>query len=249
MSVYEMVEDQAEGPIATPSQSIEAINRIMSVLFTYKRPAMYKDIALATNLHKITTSQALSASRDMGLTKSGGKRGVYVTTSAGQEYGRLLTAGKENEAKKYLGKILKKQPAYKEIIVFLEAIKGEARDPMDIIIDIERKLNKSWSGTARSRYRDSLTSILTYAGFIRKEGDKIFSLIEQETEETSKLSDSDEKDFVASEKFELLQSNDFRFEVKADSSVLKFAKSQFLAWIDFLEEKIKQEETANDKES
>jgi len=228
-----------EGPIATPSQSIEAINKLMSVLFTYKRPAMYKDMAIASNLHEITASQALSASRDMGLTKSGGKRGLYVLTSSGTEYARLLTAGKESEAKQYLGELLKNQPAYKEIISFLKAIQGEARDPMDIIIDIERKLNKSWSGTARSRYRDSLISILMYAGLIQKEGDKIFSLLGRGTE--TKTTDSEPRS-ENSENFEFLQTSDFRFEIRANSNVLEFAKSQFSAWIEFLRKKIAQEE-------
>lgn len=234
-----------KGPIATPNQTIGSINKVISVLFTYKRPAMYKDLALATNLHNITASQALSSSRDMGLTKSGGKRGLYVLTSDGQEYARLLTAGKEIEAKQYLGKLLQRQPAYKEIIVFLSAIRGEARDPLDMVIDIERKIGKSWSPTARNRYRDCLVSILTYAGLIQKEGNKIFSILGSEESREEIV-----PEIVApiAEDFELLQTNDFRFEIRKDIDVLTFAKSQFHAWIEFLEKKITEEEKSKNQE-
>jgi len=228
----------AEGPIATPNQSIDSINKVVSVLFTYMRPAMYKDVAIATNLHRATASQALSASRDIGLTTSGGKKGLYVLTEFGKEYARLLTAEKENEAKLYLRQLLQSQAAYKEILMFLRAIRGEARDPMDLIIDIERKLNKSWSQSARNRYRDCLVSILAYAGLVQKEGDKIFSVTGGEApfeEATPEIA------APTYEEFELLQTNDFRFEIKKEVEVLSFAKSQFLAWIEYLEKKMTKE--------
>lgn len=226
------------GPIATPNQSIDSINKVVSVLFTYKRPAMYKDVAIATNLHQATASQALSASRDMGLTTSGGKKGLYIMTNSGQEYARLLTAEKEKEAKLYLRELLQRQPAYKEIVMFLRAIRGEARDPLDLVIDIERKLNKSWSQHARNRYRDCLVSILAYAGLVQKEGDKIFSLFGGETPSEEVTPETVVPTY---EDFELLQTNDFRFEVKKDAEVLSFAKSQFLAWIEYLEKKMTSE--------
>jgi len=233
------------GPIATPNQGIDSINKVLSVLFTYKRPAMYKDVAIATNLHPMTASQALSASRDLGLTTSGGKKGLYVLTNSGQEYARLLTAGKEKEAKLSLRELLQRQPAWKEIIMFLSAIRGEARDPLDLVIDIERKLNKSWSPTARNRYRDNLVSILAYASLIQKEGDKIFSLLGGEipSEEVT-------PEIVAPtyEDFELLQTNDFRFEIKKDPDVLAFATGQFLAWTKYLEKKIAQEKRSKSQD-
>jgi len=234
----EVDEIVAKGPIATPNQSIEPINKVVSVLFTYKRPAMYKDVAIATNLHRVTVSQALSASRDMGLTTSGGKKGLYVLTKSGQEYARLLTAGKENKAKPYLGELLQSQPAYKEIVMFLNAIRGEARDPLDLVIDIERKLSKTWSQSARTRYRENLVSILVYAGLVQKKGNRIFSLLGEETpseEVTPEIATPTHEDY------ELLQTNDFRFEIRKDADALTFAKSQFLAWIEYLQEKMNRE--------
>lgn len=233
--------------IATPNRGIEVINKVISVLFSYKRPAMYKDVAIASNLHPMTVSQALSASRDIGLTTSGGKKGLYVLTKHGQEYARFLTVGKEKEAKLILRELLQRQPRWKEIMVFLNAIRGEARDPLDLVIDIERKLNKSWSQSARSRYRDCLVSILTYAGLIEIQGGKMFSLLGEEAPEEEEVTP---EAAVPTEMppfdFALLQTDDFRFEIRKDSAVLAFAKSQFLAWIDYLQKRIAEEEKTED---
>ena len=229
--------------IATPNRGIDVINKVVSVLFSYKRPAMYKDVAIASNLHPITVSQALSASRDMGVTTSGGKKGLYVLSSSGREYARLLTAGKEKEAKIILRELLKKQPRWKEIMVFLEAIRGEARDPLDLVIDIERKLNKSWSQSARSNYREHLVSILAYAGLIEVQGGKIFSLLGEEAPEEEEVTpEVGVPTEMPPSDFALLQTDDFRFEIRKNSDVLDFAKSQFLAWIDYLKQKLAEEE-------
>lgn len=229
-------------PIATPNQGIDPINKVVSVLFSYKRPAMYKDVSIATNLHHMTASQALSASRDLGLTTSGGKKGLYVLTEAGTEYARLLTAGKEKQAKTLLRELIQRQPSWKEIMVFLRAIRGEARDPLDLVLDVERKLNKSWKSSARNNYRDRYVSILTYAGLIEEEGGKIFSLIDmeepfEEVEEVTTLAPE-----LTAPDFALLQTDDFRFEIRKDADVIPFAKSQFLAWLEYLEKKIAKEE-------
>jgi len=229
--------------IATPNRGIEVINKVVSVLFSYKRPAMYKDVAIASNLHLVTVSQALSASRDMGLTTSGGKKGLYVLTQSGQEYARFLTAGKEKEAKLVLRQMLQQESRWKEIMVFLKAIRGEARDPVDLVIDIERKLNKNWSQSARSRYRDCLVSILTYTGLIEIQGGKIFSLLGEEASEEEEIApEVAVPTEMPSSDFALFQSDDFRFEIRKDSDVLTFAKSQFLAWIDYLQKRIAEEE-------
>lgn len=228
------------GPIATPNQSIDAINKVVSVLFSYKRPAMYKDVALAANLHQMTVSQALSASRDMGLTRSAGKKGLYVLTSEGQEYARLLTAGKENEAKSLLHDLLERLPTWKEVMVFLKAIRGEARDPIDLILDVERKLNKNWSRQQRSRLADCFSSILIYADFVRKKGGKIFSLLDEQA--VSEEPEKEEPQLFEPSEYALLQTDDFRFEIRKKPEVLEFARTQFLAWLNYLKKKIKDEE-------
>lgn len=239
MSQIDEMTTRTKFPIATPNQGIEPINRVISVLFSYKRPAMYKDVSITTNLHYMTVSQALSASRDLGLTTSGGKKGLYVLTDAGMEYARLLTAGKEKEAKALLRDLIQHQPAWKEIMVFLKAIRGEARDSLDLVLDVERKLNKSWKSSARNNYRDCYVSILTYAGLIEEKGGKIFSLMDMEKpleEVAAPVSEPTPPDFA------LFQTDDFRFEIRKDADVLAFAKSQFIAWLEYLEKKIAQEE-------
>jgi len=239
MSQNEEIETGTAFPIATPNQGIESINKVISVLFSYNRPAMYKDLSVPTNLHHMTVSQALSASRDLGLTTSGGKKGLYVLTNAGKEYARLLTAAKEKEAKVLLRDLIHHQPAWKEIIAFLKAIRGEARDPLDLVLDVERKLNKSWKSSARNNYRDCYVSILTYAGLIEEKGGKIFSLLDIEVpleEVPTPISELAPPDFA------ILQTDDFRFEIRKDADVLPFAKSQFLAWLGYLEKKIAKEE-------
>jgi len=233
------------GTIATPNQGIEAINKVVSVLFSYKRPAMYKDLALATGLHEMTVSQALSATRDMGLTTSGGKKGLYILTNEGLEYGRLLTADKEDEAKLFLNRLLQNQPAWKQIIVFLKAIRGEARDPLDLALDVERNLNKSWSRQQRNKYRDCYVSILTYSGLIQKEGEKIFSLVDRETPAEPVVPPTVQK----TSDFALFQSDDFRFEIRKNSEALAFAKNQFLAWIEYLEKTLVQEKMSENQKS
>ena len=229
--------------IATPNARIDVINKVVTVLFNYRRPAMYKELAIASNLHPSSVSQALSASRDMGLTTSGGKKGLYVLTDRGKEYARFQTVGREKEAKLILRELLQEQPRWKEIMVFLKVIRGEARDPLDLVIDIERKLNRSWSPSGRSNYRECLVSILAYAGLIEVQGGKIFSLLGEEEEPEEEVSPA----VVAlpteiPSDFALLQTDDFRFEVRKDVNAVDFAKSQFLAWIDYLKQRLADEE-------
>ena len=231
--------------IATPNQRIDVINKVVTVLFNYKRPAMYKDVAIAANLHPSSVSQALSASRDMGLTTSGGKKGLYVLTDRGREYARFQTVRREKEAKLILRELLQVQPRWKEIMVFLKAIRGEARDPLDLVIDIERKLGRSWSQSGRISYRECLVSILGYADLVEVRGGKIFSLLGEEAPEEEEVTpEVGVPTGMPPSDFALLQTDDFRFEVRKDSDVLDFAKSQFIAWMDYLKQRLVEEKKA-----
>lgn len=230
-------------PIATPIQSIEAINKVVGVLFNYNRSVMYKDVAIASNLHPMVASQALSTARDIGLTELSGKRGLYVLTKRGIEYARLLTAGKQEEAKPILRQIIKNNPKWTEIMLFLKATRGQARDPLDLVLDIESKLGKKWSQSMRLRISDCLVSILNFAGLIQKEGGKIFSLVETEATSTEIVTpdtvESTEPVTISKEEeFEKLETNDFRFEIRRDLKVLDFAKNQFSAWVEYLKQKL-----------
>jgi len=213
--------------VARPIQSIDIINKLVSVLFTYKRSVMYKDIATVVNLHPATVSQGLSASRDLGLTRLAGRKGLYVLTKDGEEYARLMTAGKEGDAKLLLRKIIESNPLWTDIIVFLKATRGQARDPLDLVLDIERKLGKKWAPGMRNRLR---------------EGNKIISLAEATPEKLqSKLTPMappTRHPSFTSEDFARLQTEDFSFEIRKDIEVLDFAKEQFLAWIEYLRKKL-----------
>ncbi|RLI47315.1 hypothetical protein DRO69_00925 [Candidatus Bathyarchaeota archaeon] len=166
--------------IATPSVGIDGINHAVRALRAYKEPATYKDLAKGANLHPVYMSQSLSAARDVGLTESAGKRGLYKLTSDGEEYARFLSYGQESECKELLKRIILNNPLWSEIIRFLRMSKGEARDPLLLVGDIEGKLGKRWSPSMRSGYASAYTSILEFAGLIRVEGGNMVSELELE---------------------------------------------------------------------
>ena len=247
--------EAAAGAIASPVQSIEAINKAVATLFTYKRPGSYKDIAAAVGMHPVTVSQALSGSRDLGLTQLAGKRGLYVLTKDGQEYARLVTAGKVRESQAYLNRVIQSNPMWDEIVSFLKATKGQKRDPMDIVLDVERKLGKQWSKTMRQSVKDGYLSVLTYTQLAKKEGDGIVSVIEeiplvpeaggeagvQATATTMATSPESKPGFAR------LQSEDFLFEVRKDPSVIGFVRSQFEPWLNYVESVAKAEKEKKEK--
>ena len=237
------------GGIATPLQGIEAINKVIQVLFTYKRAITYKELTPAVKLNKTTVSQALSASRDLGLTALAGKKGLYVLTKDGEEYGRLLTAGKRDEARSLFRNILQKQPLWTEILTFLKATYNQERDPIDLVLDVERKLGKQWSRSMRKRLRDSYVSILSYARLVEKRGRKIISQIKPEeiTREmpSNKMISAMSKTLPSSE-FAKLAGDDFKFEVRKSLDALEFAESQFHAWMDYLKKQLAKSETKSE---
>ena len=105
-----------EENIATPLVTIGTINTVLVVLFRIDKPAKYSEINTMADLSPVNTSKALSAARDMTLTEYAGKRGTYVLTSKGKEYARLISADKENEAKKVLFDLLMTAPPYEYVI-------------------------------------------------------------------------------------------------------------------------------------
>ena len=53
--------------VARPYMAIEAINKVVTVLYRYKTSATYRDTASACGIHPVMVSQALAAARDVGL--------------------------------------------------------------------------------------------------------------------------------------------------------------------------------------
>jgi hypothetical protein len=249
--------------VARPYMAIEAINKVVTVLYRYKTSATYKDISSACGMHPVMVSQALAAARDVGLVESAGRKGLYILTAEGVEYARFISAGKATEAKNILRIILKKNPLWAEIIRFLSATRGQSRDPLDLVLEIERITGKRYAGLTRSRLRDSLVSILEAAEMVIKEGSKIIPVDESQIERSEIVEgESPEmKEFLAKVKeaaskkpsipppepstvqqdFAILRGDDFTFEVRKDLDALEFVKKQFADWIEYVRVKLEKE--------
>jgi len=229
--------------IARPLQRIDSINKVVKVMYGYKTSVIYKDIATACDMHPVNVSQALSAARDVGLTELAGKKGLYNLSQEGKEYARLLTAGKERDARTLLRRLIKQNPLWIEIGKFLDATRGQPRDPLDLVLEIERKAGKQWSPSTRAGLRDSLVSILDFAEVVVQEGSKIISVgekqIEHEDETDSQL--TPEPHEAAEKEFAMLKGDDFTFEVRKDLETLEFAESQFAAWVNYLKKTLLKE--------
>lgn len=226
---------------ARPLQSIGVINRVVMVLYNYKRSVSYKDIAVACNMHPVNVSQALSAAHDIGLTALAGAKGLYTLTEDGIEYVRLLTSGKEKDASKLLRDILMKNKRWTEIMTFLNATRGQARDPIDLVLEIERNAGKQWKPTMRGRLRDSLVSILEFAEVIVREGSKIIAIGERQTVQLEEESQYPPSMAVSPDReFAMLKGDDFTFEIRKDLKALEFAEKQFLDWIKYLRTKLQE---------
>jgi len=233
---------QAKVSVARPLQPMSAINRVVSVLYNYKRSVLYKDIAAACNMHPVNVSQALSAARDLGLTELVGKKGLYNLTDPGKEYARFLTSGKENEAKSFLQGLLRANPLWVEIITFLNATRGQSRNPLDLVLEIERKAGKQWKPAMRTKLRDSLVSILEYAEMIVREGANIVPVGKDQVPQEEVVEVPAKVSVVSSEEeFARLVGDEFTFEVRRDLEAIEFAESQFTAWVNYLKKKLLKE--------
>lgn len=234
---------QTRMKIARPLQTISSINKVVKVMYGYKTSVIYKDIATACAMHPVNVSQALSASRDVGLTQLAGRKGLYNLTDEGKEYARFLTAGREKEAKDLIRRLIRQNSLWVEIVRFLNATRGQPRDPLDLVLEIERKVGKQWSPSTRSSLRESLVSILEFAGIIVKEGAKIIPVGEEQVKQVGEEELS--SDFSISrptdKEFAVLKGDDFTFEVRKDSEALEFAEAQFAAWVSYLKKKLTQE--------
>ena len=230
-------------PVLT--MTIEPVNKVVAVLFNYKRPATYKDIAAAAAMHPGNVSKALSSSRDLGLSQLAGKKGLYVLTKPGQEYARLLTAGKVDDASQVLRQVIQSSQTWAEVVSFLNATRGEARNPMDLVLDVERKNEKQWSSRMRETVRDSYVSALAFAGLVEKEGRNIISRIGGQDVRQIKVEEQGQghdeiqvRQMVEKPQFFQLKSDDFAFEVRKDAASLEFAEAQFNFWIKQVKKKL-----------
>lgn len=227
--------------IARPLQNMHIINKVIRIMFGYRGSIMYKDISAACNMHPVNVSQALSGARDVGLVELAGKKGLYRLTKAGMEYARFLTAGKDREAKDLIRFLLNKNPLWAEIIRFLNVTRGQSRDILDLVLEIERKSGKQWGAAMRKRIGDSISSILEYAGMVTKEGSSIISVVEWDIgrEDETELPPELQRLRSEDKEFSILEGDDFTFEVRNDLDAIGFAENQFVAWIRYLKKKLK----------
>lgn len=225
--------------VATPIVGIEGINKAILALWAYKKPAFYKDLAIAAGLNAVYMSQCLSSSRDLGLTMLAGRRGLYQLTKDGEEYARLLSSGKISESRDFIRDIILKNPLWSEIISFLRVCKGKPRDPIDLVLHVERKLGKKWSQSMRDRLSKVYVSILEYARFIKVEKDKIISLIDIERKE-EELEEVPEREVKEPSRMPISIKNYNYFELKIPESFIIYVRKKEDA-IAFFESQIKED--------
>jgi len=165
--------------IATLSAGIDGINQAVRALYSYKDSATYKDLAKGANLHPVYMSQCLSASRDVGLTELAGKRGLYRLTKEGEEYARYLSYGEEDKARAVLKSILLKHPSWSEIMKFLRMGYRQERSALSLVADVEGKLGKHWTQSARNTYANTYVSVLRSADLVDVSGENIVSTVSE----------------------------------------------------------------------
>ena len=231
--------------IAMPTQGIKNINLVLLELRKTNDPMGYKAVAESLNARPIIISQALSSSREAGLTKSGGIRGSYILTDIGREYALSLSYGKEKEAQNLLRKAILDNNKWQEILVFLSNQRDILFDSYDLIQFIERRKGKKWSKNMRIKIKNAYTSIMQSAGLIEQKGSKILSMYGTGSAvllASFEVKQPEDKENTPQEKndFARLETDDFKFEIKKDLIVIEFAKSQFLTWIEYIKQNIKQ---------
>ncbi len=228
--------------IATPTQSMSSVDKIMLELRKITVPVKYSDIAEQVGLSEPVTSQALSTSREIGLTKSGGERGKYILTPIGKEYALNLSYGEHEEARNNLRTAIIQNDKWRDILEWLKKQGDLPFDPMDLVREIERKVGKQWSNAMRNKTRQAYTSILSSAELITsKEGKMITSdyLKPEKQKPVSKPQQSTPE--LKIEEFAKLVTENFEFHVKKDPDVIDFAKAQFNHWIDYVKKSVENE--------
>ena len=165
--------------IATPYTSIEEIDTSLVGLFHQSDASKAGDIAKQVGLKDPDVARALSAARDLGLTEvaKGKGRGAYQLTSPGKDYARYIEAGKPADAKTILKDQILKSSSWVEIVKFLTINKARARELRDLVVDIEKKLNKTWSTGSRKQLSAAYGGILKASGLATVSGGNITSLL------------------------------------------------------------------------
>src|SRR3989442_4328107 len=120
--IEELVVEEQETSENAPAltANIENINKVMRALYIHNKPASDKELAGPSGLPLGVASNALSSSRDLGLTKSAGKKGWYLLSSQGVEYARYLTENRTDECRSLLKAMIIGNPLWADIVSFLK---------------------------------------------------------------------------------------------------------------------------------
>ncbi len=172
-----MDRDYESVQIATPAVTMETVGKVTRGLFSFKKRATYKDLAKLVGLHEITVSKGFSAARDLGLMETTGGRGVYILTSVGENFARLLDFGKEVDCRTLIAKQIIELENWSEIVTFLEINRGIPKNPLDLVLHVEGRLGKRWKSRMRTKIARSYRSILEYAGLIEIDDGNIISIL------------------------------------------------------------------------
>lgn len=246
--------------IAHPSAGIDGINHAIRALYAYKDIATYKDLAKAANLHPVYLSKSLSSSRDVGLTTLAGKRGLYKLTADGEQYGRLLSYGKESECRELLKKVILENPLWSEVLRFLRVSEGLESDPLSLVGDVEGKLGKRWSPSMRDSLAKAYISVLEYARLVTLRGGKMISRLEPEeeigvpkektTREVKEPPIEERMTSAAPKGFaEFRLPDSFILYVRKDPDAIEFFEKQVRAesvlapWLQFIRSKLEKDKT------
>jgi hypothetical protein len=166
------------GKAPSPTARIDVVNRTLNAMYVHRPlPLTYREITEAADLHPTTVSLGLSTARDIGFTVLAGRKGLYNFTQAGEDYSRNLNGKRLSESKNILRRTILSNPLWKDVISFLKANAENPRDPIDLTIEIERRLGKKWSQAMRKTVSDSLISILEFGELVRSESGKIIPMI------------------------------------------------------------------------
>jgi hypothetical protein len=160
----------------SPTARMEVVNKVLSVMFSHALPVTYHDLE-AAQLHPTTISLGLSTAKELGLTRSGGKKGLYLFTEEGEDYARNLTGKKFLEASDILQDLILKSQLWRDVVSLLRANHDIPLDPIDLTLLVEKKLGKKWSPAMRTTVADSFVSILSMARLIDVQSGKLMSQI------------------------------------------------------------------------
>lgn len=268
----ELEPDEGISSVACPTVGMEAVSQITRALFGYKKPASYKDLAAAADIHRVHASKSLSTAKDVGFARTI-RRGIYELTDNGEEYARLLAIGDRVEAQNVLSKTILQNPSWATILRFL-ATKKSLEKPVksiELAAEVERRLNKRWSPSMREKTGSFFMTILEEAGLVDSSGyPSTISLetsmaeqqsptlkgkhIQKTTPQSRRFASLVSEGGPSNEYAEFSIPDFFIVLVKKNQTAIDYLRKQladgsvFASWLDVLEKNLNAKTETNDEE-